>query len=150
MFTKKTTAKILRQVSILAGSAQLAFTSSSSFADDHGGHAQHSDKRVYELRSYTTFPGKLDALETRFRDHTMALFAKHGIENISYWKPLELPNTLVYLVAHPSLAEAAVAWKAFGTDPAWQTVYAASISEGRLVENIDKVFMTKTDYSPLP
>ena len=57
---------------------------------------------VYELRTYTAHEGKLEALEQRFRDHTMALFEKHGIINISYWKPLDQPNTLIYLVAHPS------------------------------------------------
>jgi hypothetical protein len=112
--------------------------------------AGHPDKKIYELRTYTTFAGKLDALERRFKDHTMALFAKHGIKNITYWKPLQQPNTLIYIVAHPSLAEAAVAWNDFANDPDWQAVYSASISEGRLVENIEKVFMTKTAYSPLP
>jgi hypothetical protein len=150
MFTNKPLVKVLCKLTALLGSILLTFVSLNSFADDHEGYSQHPDKRVYELRTYTTFPGKLGALETRFRDHTMALFAKHGIENISYWKPLEQPNTLVYVVAHPSLAEAAVAWQAFGTDPAWQAVYAASISDGRLVADINKVFMTKTDYSPLP
>tara|TARA_B110000093_G_C12922179_1_gene389657 strand:- start:122 stop:574 length:453 start_codon:yes stop_codon:yes gene_type:complete len=150
MFTQNPTATVLRSLATFLSGIVLAFISLSSFADHHEGHAQHPDKRVYELRTYTTFPGKLNALETRFRDHTMALFTKHGIANISYWKPLELPNTLVYVVAHPSLAVAAVAWQAFGTDPAWQAVYAASISDGRLVENIEKVFMTKTDYSPQP
>ena len=150
MFTNKPLVKVLCKLTALLGTILLTFVSLNSFADDHEGYSQHPDKRVYELRTYTTFPGKLGALETRFRDHTMALFAKHGIENISYWKPLEQPNTLVYVVAHPSLAEAAVAWQAFGTDPAWQAVYAASISDGRLVANINKVFMTKTGYSPLP
>ena len=150
MFTKNSSKKILLSLPTLLSGIVLACLSISGFANNHEGHALHPDKRIYELRTYTTFPGKLDALESRFKDHTIGLFTKHGIENISYWKPLELPNTLVYVVAHPSLAEAAIAWKAFGTDPAWQTVYAESISDGRLVENIDKVFMTKTDYSPIP
>ena len=105
---------------------------------------------VYELRTYTAHTGKLEALEQRFRNHTMALFEKHGIINISYWKPLEQPNTLIYLVAHPSQLAAATAWQAFGNDPEWQTVYAASIADGRLVENIQRTFMRPTDYSPQP
>ena len=40
---------------------------------------------VYELRTYTTNPGKLDALNARFRDHTIRLFQKHGIESVGYW-----------------------------------------------------------------
>ena len=105
---------------------------------------------VYELRTYTAHEGKLDALEQRFRNHTMALFEKHGIINISYWKPLDQPNTLIYLVAHPSQFAAATAWQAFGNDPKWQAVYAESIADGRLVENIQRTFMQQTDYSPQP
>ena len=103
---------------------------------------------IYELRTYTAHSGKLEALEQRFRDHTMALFEKHGIINVSYWKPLDQPNTLIYLVAHPSQLAAATAWQAFGNEPEWQRVYAESISDGRLVENIRRTFMLPTDYSP--
>jgi len=103
---------------------------------------------VYELRTYTAHEGKLDALEQRFRNHTMALFEKHGIINVSYWKPLDQPNTLIYLVAHPSQFAAATAWQAFGNDPEWQAAYAESIADGRLVENIQRTFMQQTDYSP--
>ena len=103
---------------------------------------------IYELRTYTSHPGKLDALEDRFRNHTMALFEKHGIINVSYWKPLDTPNTLIYLVAHRSELDAASAWQAFGADPEWQRVYAESITDGRLVQNIERTFMTTTDYSP--
>ena len=39
---------------------------------------------VFELRTYTTHEGKLDALNARFRDHTVGLFKKHGIESIGY------------------------------------------------------------------
>src|SRR5438552_1466858 len=35
------------------------------------------DSRVFEMRTYYASPGKLDALETRFRDHTTRLFEKH-------------------------------------------------------------------------
>src|SRR5262249_28299654 len=36
--------------------------------------------RVFEIRTYTAEEGKLDALSSRFRDHTMKIFAKHHIE----------------------------------------------------------------------
>ena len=44
---------------------------------------------VYELRTYTTNEDKLDALNARFRDHTVRLFKKHGIESIGYWVPTD-------------------------------------------------------------
>ena len=103
---------------------------------------------LYELRTYTANPGKLEALEKRFKNHTMALFEKHGIRNIQYWKPEESSDTLIYLVAHPSKLEAAINWKNFGTDPVWQEVYRESIADGRLVKDIQRVFMTETPYSP--
>ena len=39
----------------------------------------------FELRIYHANPGKIDALLTRFRDHTVALFAKHNMESLGYW-----------------------------------------------------------------
>ena len=120
-------------------------------ADNHGERPPATGAElVYELRTYTSHPGKLEALEQRFRNHTIALFEKHGIINISYWRPLDRPDTLIYLVAHPSKLDAATAWQAFGNDPEWQTVYANSIANGRLVENIERTFMMSTDYSPKP
>lgn len=103
---------------------------------------------LYELRTYTTNPGKLDALHARFRNHTQRLFEQHGIQNIAYWTPTDKPNTLVYIVAHKDRESAAAAWAAFVADPEWQSVYAASIAGGKLVVNIDSVFMAATDYSP--
>ncbi len=107
-----------------------------------------AQSEVYELRTYTTNEGKLPALHSRFRHHTMALFAKHGMRNIAYWIPQNTPNTLIYIIAHDSREAADGNWREFVNDPDWQKVYAASIANGRLVKNIDSVFMTKTDYSP--
>src|SRR5688500_7984779 len=59
--------------------------------------------RVFELRTYTAPEGKLGALHTRFRDHTMRIFQRHGMTNIGYWTPQDTTlraNTLVYLLAH--------------------------------------------------
>ena len=47
--------------------------------------------RVFELRTYTTPPGKLDALKSRFRDHTVRIFNKHGMTSIGYWVPADAP-----------------------------------------------------------
>ena len=64
-----------------------------------------SSTTVYELRVYHTYEGKLDDLLRRFREHTMALFEKHGIKNIAYWVPTDDPlkgKTLFYIISHPS------------------------------------------------
>ncbi len=80
---------------------------------------------VYELRTYTTNEGKLDNLNARFRDHTVALFDKHGMESVAYWVPTDEPqsaNTLIYVLRHPSREAASASWKAFIEDPAWAKV----------------------------
>ena len=51
--------------------------------------ASAADGRVFELRTYTTAPGKLDTLNARFRSHTLALFAKHGMEVVGFWEPVD-------------------------------------------------------------
>jgi hypothetical protein len=107
---------------------------------------------VYELRTYYPAPGKLTALNSRFREHTLKLFAKHGMSNVAYWN--EIPTTeapegrLVYVLAYPSRAARDADWKAFGADPEWRAVVAASEAGGKLVTKVDSVFMTATDYSP--
>src|ERR1043165_2758483 len=61
------------------------------------------ENRCYELRTYYAAPGKLDALNARFRDHTMKIFEKHGMINVGYWTPVENPdNKLIYVLAFPS------------------------------------------------
>src|SRR3712207_3554713 len=44
---------------------------------------------LYELRIYTAAPGKMEALNKRFRDHTLRMFEKHGIKNIGYWTAVD-------------------------------------------------------------
>ncbi|GJG89262.1 hypothetical protein tb265_44430 [Gemmatimonadetes bacterium T265] len=108
--------------------------------------------RVFELRTYTTAPGRLPALQARFRGHTLGLFARHGMTNVGYWVPQDsahAQNTLVYLLAHPSREAARQSWAAFGQDPEWQRVQAASEADGKIVEHVESVFLDPTDFSPL-
>jgi ureidoglycolate hydrolase len=111
--------------------------------------AQSSD-RAFELRTYTTHPGRLDALHARFADHTIPLFERHGMTNIGYFVPQDAPlaeNTLVYVLAHDSREAAKASWAAFVADPDWQKVYEASRSDGPIVNKLESVFMDATDYS---
>ncbi len=115
-----------------------------SFAQDGG--------KVYELRIYKSTPGNLDNLNARFRDHTMRIFEKHGMENIGYWTPTseeERDDTLVYVIAHESRAAADASWRAFGQDPEWQEVAEASNANGQILAGIERKFMVATDYSPM-
>ena len=108
--------------------------------------------RVYELRTYHCMPGRLEALKTRFRNHTTQLFAKHGMKNIGYWTPADAPdsqNTLIYILAHESREAAKKSWTDFGNDPEWKAVRDASEKDGKIVEKVDSVYMTPTDFSAL-
>jgi hypothetical protein len=108
--------------------------------------------RVFELRTYYTLPGRLDALHKRFREHTMRMFEKHGMTNIGYWVPQDGPardNTLIYVISHASREQAKANWAAFVADPEWQKIAADSQKDGKIVERIESVFMDATDYSPL-
>ncbi len=108
--------------------------------------------RVFELRTYTTHEGKLEALQTRFRDHTTKLFAKHGMTNIGYWTPAEGPlaqNTLIYILAYPSREAAKKSWDDFRNDPEWKKAREASEANGKIVSRVDSVYMGPTDYSPM-
>ena len=117
---------------------------------EQSGAAEQSTK-IYELRIYHAAPGKLDELVARFRDHTMRLFAGHGMKSLAYWTALDEPaksSTFFYILEHPSREAAAANWKAFQNDPEWKSVKAKSEENGKLVENIDSTFLTLTDFSP--
>ena len=111
--------------------------------------APQKDTRCYELRVYYAAPGKLDALEARFRDHTCALFAKHGLVNIGYWIPVENPdNKLIYIIACPNRETHDKDWQSFTADPEWKKVVQASEADGKLVAKVDSIFLNATDFSP--
>jgi hypothetical protein len=108
--------------------------------------------RVFEIRTYTTEPGRLDALNARFRNHTTKLFAKHGMTNIGYWTPQEAPlsqNTLIYILAHANREAAMKSWDDFRNDPEWKKVRDESEASGKIVNKLESVYLDATDYSPL-
>ncbi|HZM48388.1 MAG TPA: NIPSNAP family protein [Burkholderiales bacterium] len=108
--------------------------------------------RVFELRTYTTNPGKLQDLHSRFRDHTTRMFEKHGMVNVGYWAPQDQPlagNTLIYILSYPSREAAKKSWDAFRADPEWQKARDASEANGKIVAKVDSVFMEATAFSAI-
>jgi NIPSNAP len=104
----------------------------------------------YEMRVYYSPEGKLEALLSRFREHTTKLFEKHGMKNIGYWLPIEnKENKLVYILAYPSNEARDLSWKKFMTDPAWKAVQAKSEGKGKIVSKVESTFLTETDFSKL-
>src|SRR5436305_7480153 len=89
--------------------------------------------RVYELRTYYAAPGKMEALHTRFRDHTLKFFEKHGMTVEGFWKPLDekaQAEKLVYLLSFPSKEAADQSWKEFREDPDWIKAMQESEKDG--------------------
>jgi len=122
----------------------LSLAAASAFAADAA-----KDTRCYELRIYSAAEGKLDALNTRFRDHTCKLFEKHGITNIGYWLPRENPERkLYYIIAYPNRESHDKMWNAFMADPVWKAALAESEKDGKLVLKVESTFMHATDFSP--
>lgn len=108
--------------------------------------------RVFEIRTYYTLPGRLDALQKRFRDHTRRIFEKHGMTSVGYWVPQDSPaheNTLIYIISHASREQAKANWAAFIADPEWKKVADDSQKDGKIIEKIESVFVDATDYSPI-
>jgi hypothetical protein len=111
-----------------------------------------SQNRVFELRTYTTYDWKLEALHSRFQNHTLKLLKKHGMTSIGYWTPVDSElsgKTLVYLITHASREAAKKNWEAFGNDPEWQKVRDASEANGKIVSKVDSLFLEATAYSPM-
>ena len=112
-----------------------------------------AQNRYFEMRTYHVADGKLDALNARFRDHTAALFKKHGMDNIGYWMPADgqpgAGKTLVYMLGYPSKEARDASWKAFQSDPDWKQAKDESERDGKLVEKVDQLFLNPTDYSPI-
>ena len=107
---------------------------------------------VYELRLYHVNEGKMDALIARFGDHTDAIFRRHNMRSIGFWRPEDAPysqNLFVYILEHPSREEARKNWAAFQADPEWKKVKADSELQGPLADHIDSHFMDPTSFSAL-
>jgi hypothetical protein len=108
--------------------------------------------RIFEIRTYVAPAGKLEALKTRFRDHTIRLFNKHHMESVAYFTPTdgaEKNDTLIYVLAHPSREEATRNWAAFRANPDWVKAKAESEKDGPLTTKVTSVFVEPTDFSPI-
>jgi len=110
-------------------------------------------ERFFELRTYTAAPGKLDALNKRFREHTNGLFKKHGMTIIGFWTPADEPrskDTLIYILAYPDREAREKSWKEFQADPDWIKAKDESEKDGPLLAHPPvSVYMNPTDYSPM-
>ena len=140
-------------VSFVAGSLAPGSwcASSATFSLMQTNQVRADSNRVFELRVYHAVPGKLPALESRFRDTTSKLLAKHDLKVVGYWVPEGAPdwnNTFIFLLAHSSQEEAKKNWDAMRGDPEFQDLIKSEQAD-KTVEKIDVTYMRPTDFSPI-
>ena len=144
---------MIRTLLVLAGGLGAAAIAAAQAPAPAAGGSLAPDSGAFELRTYTAAPGKLEALHARFRNHTNRLFARHGMTIVGFWVPIDkdkgADNTLVYLLRFPDRAAREKAWEDFRKDPEWIAARDASEASGKIVDKVDSVMLTATDYSPL-
>jgi hypothetical protein len=106
---------------------------------------------IHELRTYEAAPGKMGALQARFRDHTLDFFKQFDIEVIGFWTYATggWSDQLVYMLAFEDAADKDAKWAAFGADETRRKVFAETEKDGALVARIRSDILRPTDYSPL-
>ncbi|MBW4489350.1 MAG: NIPSNAP family protein [Trichocoleus desertorum ATA4-8-CV12] len=104
---------------------------------------------IYELRIYRAMPGRLPALLSRFQNHTIQIWEKHGIRQAGFWTTLigESESNLIYLLAWNSMAEREDRWSAFLADPEWIAIKTETEKDGQLVQNISSELLAPTAFS---
>jgi hypothetical protein len=105
---------------------------------------------IYEIREYTTVPGRMPALVKRFKNHTLEIFARFGME-VAFISLTELGansnNELVYVLKFDSYDDMVTKWAAFLADPEWQEVRKASEADGPIVASISRRVLTPGPFA---
>ena len=95
-------------------------------------------------------PGRMPALVTRFKDHTLGIFARLGME-VVFMSVTDLgadsSNELVYVLRFDSYDDMATKWAAFRADPEWNEVRRASEADGAIVVAIGRRVLNPTAFS---
>jgi hypothetical protein len=89
---------------------------------------------IYEIRIYEAHEGKADAMKARFKSEVVKRFPQHGIELLGVFESEAEAGRLTYLTRFASEDERGKAWAAFGADPDWRAVKAASEVNGPLLK----------------
>jgi hypothetical protein len=114
-------------------------------------HAEAAN-RVFELRTYTAHPGKLEAMKARFKAHVVPMFNKHGMKVVGFWTAADAPlseNTLVYVLAHQDREAAKKNWASFQADPEKGRVWAETEKEGPINLKVVSMYLNPVDFSPI-
>ncbi|MDP6722024.1 MAG: NIPSNAP family protein [Pirellulaceae bacterium] len=149
---KKVARESQKDGQILAKAPESVFMNAAAYSPEFS-NEKKSDHAVFELRTYRTNKGKLANLDARFRDHTIRIFNRFGMQSVAYWHPDDEPDskdTLIYIIRHDSRDAARTSWKSFGADAEWKKVAKESQKDGRFLrERPESIYMRATDYSAI-
>ncbi len=81
---------------------------------------------IYEIRVYEAADGKAEAMKARFKNEVVKRFPNHGIELLGVFETPSDAARLTYLTRFKSEDDRSKAWAAFGADPEWRAVKAAT------------------------
>lgn len=91
---------------------------------------------IYEIRVYQAVEGRADAMRRRFIDEVAEkFFPRHGIELVGAFVAGTEDGRLTYMTRFADDDSRKKAWAAFGADPEWVAVKAASESHGPLLKS---------------
>jgi hypothetical protein len=95
-------------------------------------------------------PGRMPDLQHRFENHTMRIWARHGIEPVGFWlAEVGTGNVLHYILRWADMADRDKRWKAFQADDEWIKTRATTEADGPLLAKVVNEFWRPTSYSPL-
>ncbi len=102
---------------------------------------------IYELREYTTVPGRMPAMVKRFNEDSLRIFKGHGMDVVFMALTRfgeDTINELVYVLKTglcPEIrvrAGMATKWAAFYADTEWHAVRDSSEADGPLVVKVSR------------
>lgn len=103
---------------------------------------------IYELRIYHIHPGKMEDIHKRFREVTISLFKKHGMDVVDFWEDIGGNNKIYYVMEHKDLETRNRNFDNFAHDPEWVEAKRLSELNGPIVEKVENFFMERVPYSP--
>jgi hypothetical protein len=90
---------------------------------------------IYEIRVYEASDGKADTMKARFKNEVVKRFPGHGIELLGVFESAAEASRLTYLTRFKSEDDRSKAWAAFGADPEWRSIKAATEVDGPLLKH---------------
>lgn len=103
---------------------------------------------IHELREYIAHPGTAERLHDRFRDVTLPLFRKHGLEVVGFGVDAGDPLRIQYLLRFEDAEAQRQAWDGFQGDHEWIRTKEASEADGPIVASMSSRTLESVSYWP--